>query len=116
MSTITTVTSQSKRSPERIGQHLRWMGKLTMTASYATGGDTLTAAQLGFSRIMGGMISGTGGVVFELLPAADPTTAKVKAYRQKDPAAGGGADIALVEVANATDLSALTPRAEITGR
>jgi hypothetical protein len=33
---------------------------------------------------------------------------KLKIYRQKDPAAAGGADIPLPEVANAVDLSGVT--------
>lgn len=116
MGTIATVTPFSKRTPGRIGQHLQFAGKLTMSASYATGGDTVSAKVLGMTKIMGGMVSCAGGVVFELIPDTDPATAKVKAYRQKDPAAAGGVDIALPEVANAVDLSALTPFAEIWGR
>ena len=38
----------------------------------------------------------------------DKANAKVLAYRQKDPAAAGGADIPLPEVANAVDMSAVT--------
>lgn len=116
MGTIATVSKMSARMPGRVGQHLVWEGKVTMPASYATGGDTITAKSLGMSQFMAGQISPAAGVVFEFVIQTDPSTAKIKAYRQKDPAAAGGADIALPEVGNAVDLSALTPQVRITGR
>ncbi len=116
MSTITVATPASKRTPQRIGTRLEYNGTLTMTASYATGGDTLNAKLLGISKFHGAIIASAGGIVFEFIPDTDPATAKVKAYRQKDPGAAGGADIALTEVAAAVDLSALKPYAIIHGR
>lgn len=44
------------------------------------------------------------------MPEFDKTNLKVKVYQQKDPAAAGGADIALPEVGNNTDLSAVNFR------
>jgi hypothetical protein len=73
---------------------------------YATNGVAVTAAQLNCSQILDLDISPAGGIVFEYVPA----TGKVKAYRQRDPAAAGGADIALPEVTNAVDLTAVVAR------
>jgi hypothetical protein len=74
--------------------------------AYATNGVSVTPALFGLNRIDDIDIQPSGGIVFEWLPA----TGKVKAYRQKDPAAAGGADIPLPEVANAVDLSAVNAR------
>jgi hypothetical protein len=74
--------------------------------TYATGGVAVTPTNVGLIRIDDLDVQPSAGYIFEYLPA----TGKVKAYRQKDPAAAGGADIALPEVANAVDLSAVTAR------
>jgi len=74
--------------------------------TYATNGAVVTPSLFGLNRIDDIDIQPTGGYVFEWLPA----TGKVKAYRQKDPAAAGGADIPLPEVANAVDLTAVLSR------
>lgn len=78
--------------------------------TYATGGVTVTKAALDLPvRVTHFYVGEAGGYVFEVSALAD-ASATVKAYRQKDPAAAGGADIALPEVANAVDLSAVTFR------
>lgn len=70
---------------------------------YATNGVTVTKGQFELPVSLDHLdIGGTGGIIFEW----DKTNSKIKAYRQKDPAAAGGADIALPEVANGIDLSA----------
>jgi hypothetical protein len=74
--------------------------------TYATNGIAVTPKNLELIRIDDIDIQPSAGYVFEYLPA----TGKVKAYRQKDPAAAGGADIPLPEVANAVDISAVTAR------
>ena len=74
--------------------------------TYATNGVAVTPKNLELVRIDDIDIQPSGGYVFEWLPS----TGKVKAYRQKDPGAAGGADIPLPEVANAFDLSAVTAR------
>jgi len=45
-----------------------------------------------------------------------PATGFVKIYDQKDPAAAGGADIALPEVGNAVSLAAVNFRFEAKGK
>lgn len=68
---------------------------------YVSGGVAIdVAGNTRFNRIVG--INGAGYVGF-----FDPATQLLKVYRQKDPANAGGADIALTEVANAVDLSAV---------
>ena len=72
--------------------------------TYATGGISVTAAQVGLGVIDLMDVNASGGYVFEWLPA----TGLVKAYDQKDPAAAGGADIPLPEVLTNTNLSAIS--------
>lgn len=69
---------------------------------YATNGVAVTPAQFEFPGSIDHLDLGvSAGIVFEY----DKTNKKIKAYRQKDPAAAGGADIALPEVTNGVDLS-----------
>src|SRR5262245_52322093 len=70
---------------------------------YASGGIAVSAKQLGLGRVESMIVNPAGGFVFEYVPS----TAKVKAYQQRDPAAAGGADIPLPEV-GAVDLSGIT--------
>lgn len=70
-------------------------------AAYETGGVAIdVSTNKAFSRIVG--LNGAGYVGF-----FDPATQLLKVYRQKDPGNAGGADIALVEVANAVDLTGI---------
>lgn len=87
---------------------------LTMSSSYATNGDVLPSnAALGLDNSLDSITiaSHPGGLVFEV----DLANRKIKAYRQKDPAAAGGADIALPEVANAVNLSTSVLRCLVRG-
>ena len=76
----------------------------TMTlGTYASGGIAVTASQL---ELPGGTlqdlrVDSSGGYV----PRWNSSTGKVMVYLQKDPAAAGGADIALPEL-GAVDISA----------
>lgn len=78
--------------------------KVTFSASYATGGEALTPANLGLSGVICAITTPSAGYVFEY----DVSAQKLKAYRQRDPAAAGGADIPLPEVAAAVNLSAVS--------
>lgn len=86
------------------GNMNRVVGTLAFDASYPTGGESLTAANVGLASAYPIKVQPYGGYVFDY----DATNSKVRAYRQTDPADTGGADVALVEVADTTDLSALT--------
>jgi len=74
---------------------------------YATNGVAITNAQFELAAQIDHLDLGVaGGLLFEW----DKTNGKIKAYRQRDPAAAGGADIPLPEVANGVDLSATAVR------
>ena len=88
------------------------------SASYATGGDTLDlsvatlGSVLGFTivnNIVGGSDGGVYDARFDRAASGAPATSKVVIYNSG--AADGGGD-----VANATDLSAVTFLLTITGR
>lgn len=86
-------------------------GTLTLGNPYATNGIAVTAAQFEFYGDLEDLdIRPAGGYVFEW----DKANAKVKAYDQKDPAAAGGADIALPEC-GAIDLSSVSARFRAVG-
>lgn len=75
---------------------------------YATGGIAVTKAQFELNASLKDLqIRNAGGYVFEVTALTD-AGATIKAYDQKDPAASGGADIALPQVGNTVDLSAVT--------
>jgi hypothetical protein len=104
MSTYTGIVPIGKRYPQRIGSLLIWVGHLTHTASYATGGDTLTAKSLGMNVIEGGMCGSTPANTFAVLVQTDGT-AKLLATVQATAA----------QVANATNLSATSSFVIIVG-
>lgn len=79
---------------------------ITFDSSYPTGGEAVVPADFSLSVIDFLIVGQAGGYVIE----HDATNKKLKVYRQKDPGAVGGADIALVEVANATNLATLVVR------
>jgi|SRR6478752_41199 len=88
----------------------------TFDASYATGGEAIDFNALGVANppwfvAFSQVAPVNAGYVFQY----DYTNKKIVAYRQKDPANAGGADIALTEVANTTDLSAVTIRVLVYG-
>lgn len=90
------------------GNRTEYLGTIAATGTYTTAGDTVDATaneRFAWLHAQGGGTTATGlGYVFNWNAA----TQKLVALRQKDPAAAGGADIALPEVGNGTDLTALT--------
>lgn len=80
--------------------------------TYATNGIAIAASDLRLRSLDHLDIGVSGGILAEW----DKANGKIKAYRQKDPAAAGGADIALPEVTNAVDLSAITFRFQALGK
>lgn len=76
--------------------------------TYATGGVAVTAATFGLTTLYAVIPLGPArktDATDAVLYSYDSTNSKLVAYRQKDPAAAGGADIALPEVGNGVDLS-----------
>ena len=88
--------------PEVPGSRKEVIGVITFDSSYATGGEAVTLAQLGLSRL--DYLFVTAGIGY--LPTWDSslTTPKVLLYRQT------GATGAFVEVPSTTDMSATTVR------
>src|SRR5690349_15935560 len=84
-------------------QHL-YTGTFTPSTSYPTGGEPFDAA----SNVRFEKVLTDGGMAGGYVTAWDPANQKLKIHRQKDPAAAGGADIALPEVGNGVDLSGVT--------
>lgn len=96
---LTTFRAEDGSSTKR-----RTLGIYTGPASYATGGESITAATFKLGQVHVVLFNpATNGSVIVLL-AYDYTNNKVKAF-----------DMAGVEIANATDLSAYTARFEAIG-
>lgn len=90
----------------------------TFDSSYADNGEALVATDVGLRKILhvsDGVARKSDGSD-AVLTSYDYTNEKLLAFRQKDPAAAGGADIALPEVGNTADLSAYSVRLRILGR
>lgn len=102
--------------PVSIGDRYMSVSTVALDNSYPTGGEALAASDLGFALTNDPefhvVAHSTAGYVTEY----DHTNKKLKVYRQKDPAAAGGADIALPEVGNTADLSAVTVRVTAYGK
>lgn len=81
--------------------------RVALDNSYPTGGEAWDLSA-DFDVIYAAIFEQGGGRTFELTSKGAPASAKIKCYQQKDPAAAGGADIALPEFTNTGDLSAYT--------
>ena len=82
--------------------------KVTFDSSYPTGGEAITASDFGLTRLIACVPLGPAiksDVTDAVAVAWNPATGKLATYRQKDPADAGGADIALPEVADTTNLA-----------
>lgn len=92
------------------GTRYVYLGTYALDNSYATGGDTIVSGANSVvalpeaSKLDTFRGGSPGGYTTEFVKSSG----KLKVYRQKDPAAAGGADIPLPEVANAADLSAVS--------
>lgn len=92
--------------------------KLTFDSSYATGGEPLVASEFGLKKIEHVMVHGAArksDASDAVICSYDYTNGKLVAYRQKDPAAAGGADIALPQVGNTVDLSSYSVHVTVIG-
>jgi hypothetical protein len=85
-----------------VGDRKQVYGTITPDSSWTAAGESLTKTELKLELELNELeIEDKGGYIFTY----DTTNSLVKAYRQKDPAAAGGADIALPPVADSVDLS-----------
>lgn len=96
---------------QSVGNVRQTIGTGNLGNPYASGGIAVSAAQVGLGVILDLDVQPAGGYVFEYVKS----TGKVKAYDNKDPAAAGGADLALPEV-GAIDLSTILFNFVATGR
>lgn len=86
-----------------VGSEKAVVGTITFDDSYAAGGESLTAANIGLQKIKFiSLNQGEDGYVFFY----DYANSKVKAYVTIDPANAGGANVVLQE-AGAIDLSSV---------
>lgn len=92
-----TVTSIDKTKAGRLRLNIV---KVTFDSSYPTGGEALTAAQLGLNKVVHVAPAPASGYVGEY----DLTNSKLKAYYGDNNNASDGP---LIEVPNTTDLSAV---------
>lgn len=83
---------------------------ITMDSSYATGGETLSAGDVGLKNVVYADVKQkTVGTTIRQFQY-DIANGKILAFQDKDPASAGGADAPFPEVANATNLSTITVR------
>lgn len=82
------------------GNRRKTYGTIAFDSSYPTGGEPITAANVGLGVLDDLQVHPTAGFVFEW----NKTTGKILVYVEEAVAAGG----ALLEVADTTNLSTLT--------
>lgn len=83
-----------------------WIGTVAFDDSYPTGGEAFNAeTQSGFTDVVQVWVAPKAGYVFEYVDSATAANRKIKAYFSDYDA---GADGALIEVADTTDLEAVT--------
>ena len=97
---LTTIPDRHDTSGSKIRKFVR----LTGPSSYATGGEALAPAAFGLSKIILLLVTHASNGTDLRLVLYDTTTSKLKWF-----------DLAGAEIANATDLSAYSARAEVIG-
>lgn len=109
---VVTTFDAGEKGRQAAGSTFMRRGTINFGA-YITGGMTVNKATFDLPVSLDHLaIYPTAGYVAEWLPV----TGFVKVYDQKDPAAAGGADIALPEVGNAVSLAAVNFRFEAKGK
>jgi len=88
---------------------------VTYDSSYATGGESLTAVDLGLKTVLTVAVQQKSVSTSIYVHQYDLANSKLLAFRQKDPGDAGGADIPLPEVGSTTNLSAIVVRVTATG-
>lgn len=109
----------SALAPKSEGSQLKVDGLMTFSSTYATGGEAVTAAQLGLSMIQDMNIEDSGGYLYDCIIAADKLSAKIKVYTTgaagTSGATSGGTPAQSAGVSLAST-SGGTPAGSITGR
>lgn len=103
------VTYSNRKAPEFMGRQRMVQVDITFDSSYPTGGEAVSAASLGISRLDRIDISPSGGYI----PQWDGsrTAPKIKMYWVDTTVDGSP----LLEVANTTDLATVTVTARVWG-
>lgn len=96
MALTLTLIRQTVVGPLRVRVH-----DVDFDDSYPTGGEALTAADLGVNEVYAVIPESKAGYVAHY----DRANEKLLVYQSVDPADAGGADTPLVEVADTTDLN-----------
>lgn len=104
--TIVKDPNQSNQ-PQAIGQFRVEFADITGDNSYPTGGYAITPGQFGMSKIVAVVVPNSNGYAVTYVRSTGKLIVR---------ATGGSSGAAFVEIANATDLSALTFFAIIFGR
>lgn len=102
---VMTVTRSIGDYHDRSGSFIRKIGRLTGSSSYATGGDTLSAGQLGMGKVDALLAEPFDNGTVIILSVYQVTTGVLKFY-----------DMAGAQIANGTDLSAYNARFEAIGK
>lgn len=84
------------------------------TNDYTTGGIAVLPSEVSLAEIYGVAVLGQDAAVVGYLPVWDQVNGKVLLFQQTDPAAVGGANVALVQVTNASS-TAVTFRLLVLG-
>lgn len=91
--------------PQRIGQAMAKFVEITGDSSYPTGGEVLDPVALGFTTIIAVVLSPGGGYVPEWIPGTGKLMVR----------GGAASGVLLAEIANATNLAAITFRGVVFG-
>jgi hypothetical protein len=104
MGATTFTPSADAFSPKDSNEGWSVRGTITMSSSYATGGDSITAAELGLGTIKFIEIAAATGAGYVL--SYNPTNGTIQAFET-----GAALSGPLAEVASATNLSAVSATA-----
>lgn len=110
------ITATRVAGPYKLGDRWQTLTTVLLDSSYPTGGEALSKADLGFAATVDPEWNVIALPTAGYIPEYDHTNSKLLMYDQKDPAAAGGADIALPQVGNTVDLSLVTVRCVATGK
>lgn len=90
-------------SRQNVGREKELRGTLALDSSYPTGGEAVDFNSVGLTQVKDLAVDPVSGYVFTVAAGSGPSSRKVLAY-----VTGASSGAVLAEVANTTDLSALT--------
>jgi len=105
-----TVINTSPQSEDVWGRLRVRVATLTFDSSYDAGGESFVPSDVGLASFLAVVPLPDSNALGGNVVLYDYTARKLRVYRQRDPAAAGGADIPLTEVTAAVNLSTLVVR------